>query len=266
MIFTTISNAKKQTGLSYLGGVGVSGKLQKSEKKNGTLTYCIYLAPANTSGYNVCPASTPECRDGCLATSGRALMDIKTGKNTIQKARVKKTKLFFEQQEFFMKWLVAEINQVKIKAKTKNMAVAVRLNGTSDIDWTKPTLNNKTIFQIFPDIQFYDYTKNKNKFNFVPKNYHLTLSHTGRNWFQCKSVMSKGYNVAMIFNVSANKPLPKSYNGFEVVDGDITDLRVKDKKGVIVGLRWKNIADKQANERIKKSCFVIQSNNPAINK
>jgi len=262
MKFTTIANAKRQIGLSYLGRVGISGKLQKSEKKNRTLTYCIYFAPANKSGYNVCRASTPECRRGCLATSGRTLMDIRRGKNIIESARIKKTRLFFEQQEFFMNWLVAEINGVKNKAKNKNMDLCIRLNGTSDIDWTKPTLNCKNIFEIFPDINFYDYTKDKNRFNALPKNYHLTLSFTGRNWFQCKSILKKGYNVAMVFNIPSHKPLPETFEGYTVIDGDITDLRIKDKKGVIVGLRWKNIADKQANDEVKKSCFAIQPNNP----
>ena len=79
MNFTTISKAKKETGLSYLGKINISAKLAKNGKVNHQYTYGIYLAPANTSGYNVCSHSTPECRLGCLATSGRAGMEIVAG-------------------------------------------------------------------------------------------------------------------------------------------------------------------------------------------
>jgi len=258
--FTTIADAKRKTGLAYLGTTGISAKIKKSEIKDNTLTYCLYLAPADTSGYNVCTASTPECRKGCLATSGRARMDIVRGTNIIQRARIKKNKLFFEEQEFFMNWLVKEIATAKQKAKRNKMNFAVRLNGTSDIDWKNVYLDGKNIFQIFSDVDFYDYTKNPNYMKDVPANYHLTLSYTGRNWFGCKKALNNDYNVAMIFNIPINKPLPKKYRGYDVINGDITDLRIKDKKGIIVGLYWKNIADKKANDEVKNSCFVIQEN------
>jgi hypothetical protein len=264
MNFTTIADAKRKTGLSYLGNTNVSGKIEKSQKKDNTLTYCIYLAPADTSGYNVCPASTPECRKGCLATSGRARMEYVRGETMIEKCRINKTKLFFKHQEFFMNWLVAEINSFKLKSIIKKMNFAVRLNGTSDIDWSKVKLNNINIFDLFSDVNFYDYTKNKNKFKNKPTNYHLTLSYTGRNWNACKEMLDNGNNVAMVFNIPAHKPLPKEYRGYKVIDGDITDLRIKDSKGIIVGLHWKNIANKETNEEIKNGIFAIQPNDENI--
>lgn len=265
MNFTTMADAKRKTGLSYLGTTGISAKLIKNEIKENTLTYCIYLAPANTSGYNVCPASTLECRKGCLATSGRAGMDLKTGANIIKNARIKKSKLFVENQNFFMNWLAKEIVSARMKAIKNKMNFAVRLNGTSDIDWNNVRfINGKTIFEIFYDVEFYDYTKNKNKFKNKPANYHLTLSYTGRNWTACKEILDNKENVAMVFNIPNNKPLPKEYKGYEVVNGDITDLRIKDRKGVIVGLHWKNIANKRVNEEIKNGIFAIQPNDENV--
>lgn len=108
MEFTTIGNAKKLTGLSYLGGVNISQKIVKSQKVDKVMTYCLYLAPAKTSGYNVCPFSTPECRKGCLATSGRAKVELLSGISNIQNCRINKTKLFFEQQTFFMYRLILQ--------------------------------------------------------------------------------------------------------------------------------------------------------------
>ena len=156
-----------------------------------------------------------------------------------------------------MDWLVADIKAKKDNATKNGYGFSVRLNGTSDIDWENTYLNGKNIFQIFPDIQFYDYTKNPYKFNKISDNYHLTLSYTGRNWLHCKNVLSKGYNVAVVFNVHKNKSLPTTFNGYKVIDGDVTDYRVNDDKSVIVGLRWKNIANNNHNEHIKESIFVV---------
>lgn len=258
MEFTTIADAKRKTKLSYLGGVNVSQKIIKSQKTDRVMTYCLYLAPAKTSGYQVCPFSTPECRKGCLATSGRARIELLGGIDMIKNCRINKTRLFFEQQTFFMDWLITEINSKLKTATKKSMGFAVRLNGTSDIDWVNVIHKGKNIFQHFPTVQFYDYTKQASKFDNVPENYHLTLSYTGHNWTECQKRLDTGVNVAMVFNIGDTKPLPIKFGGYTVLNGDITDLRIKDAKGIIVGLHWKNIADKKANKEVKQSVFVIQ--------
>lgn len=264
MEFTTIAQAKKQTKLSYLGSVNNSAKLTKNGKVNQH-TYGLYLAPAKTSGYNTCSHSTPECRMGCLNTSGRAGMEILAGKTRTQDCRNKKVQLLFEQQDFFMAWLVAEIKDAQIKAIKAGFYFSVRLNCTSDIDWQNIKLNGQNIFEIFPDVQFYDYTKNSNKFKNIAPNYHLTLSYTGRNWNLCEAVLKAGHNIAMIFNVKSEADLPKTFAGYEVVNGDLTDYRVADAKGVIVGLKFKRIADQQAQKKVINSCFVVQPNDLRFN-
>lgn len=261
MNFTTIGEAKRQTGLSYLGGVNVSAKMIKNLKVSNNMTYAIYLAPAMVSGYNVCPNSTPECRLGCLATSGRAGMDILSGKGMVERARIKKTKLFHEENIFFMKWLIAELTLAKAKAKRKGFDFSVRLNATSDIDWQSENLNGKNIFELFPDVNFYDYTKNPTKFIDKPENYHLTFSYSGHNVAMCEKLLNKGFNVATVFNVKRESDLPKTFMGYKVINGDLTDFRPNDGKGIIVGLKWKQIANKANNEAIKNSIFVVQPEN-----
>lgn len=258
MNFTTIPAAKKQTGLSYLGGINVSAKMIKNLKVSNNLTYAIYLAPAMVSGYNVCPNSTPECRLGCLATSGRAGMDILSGKGMVERARINKTKLFHEHNEFFMNWLVAEIRLAKAKAEKNGYEFSARLNATSDIDWQNTLLNGKNIFEIFPDVNFYDYTKNPTKFIGKPDNYHLTFSYSGYNVEMCKKLLDRGFNIATVFNVKSEKLLPKTFMGYSVINGDLTDFRPNDGKGIIVGLKWKQIANKANNDKIKESIFVVQ--------
>ena len=258
MKFSTIADAKKQTKLSYLGGVATSSKIGHSRTYSHQHTYAIYLSPANVSGYNTCSHSTPECRMGCLNTSGRAGIEIFCGTDKISSARIKKTKLFFEEQEFFMNWMIAEIRYFQKRAEKMGFFFSVRLNATSDIDWSKVLLNGKNIFEIFPEVSFYDYTKNINKFDNIAKNYHLTYSYTGRNWDLCKALLLRGHNVAMVFNVKNEIDLPAMYKGYAVINGDLTDYRIDDAKGIIVGLKWKRIANREAEKQILNSCFVIQ--------
>lgn len=259
MKFTTIANAKKLTGLSYLGNRNISAKLIKNEKVSNVVTYCMYLAPSNSSGYNVCEGSTKECRLGCLSTSGHAAMDITSGKNIIKNCRINKTKLFIEEPNFFMNWLIADLTYHKKKAEKEGLPFSVRLNGTSDIDWTLQfNSDHKNLFEIFNDVMFYDYTKVYNRFENKPLNYHLTFSYTGKNTDQCIELLKQGYNVTVIFDVKKRRELPKEFLGCEVIDGDVTDFRPTDGNGVIVGLRWKRIANKAIEAEIKNSCFVVK--------
>lgn len=257
MEFKTIGQAKKQIKVSYLGAINSSAKLEKNGKISKQLTYGIYLAPATTSGYNVCQSSTPECRMGCLATSGRAGMEISAGIDRISNARVTKTKLFFTDNEFFMQWLIADLKANQIKAENKDYGFSVRLNCTSDIDWAHAYYNGKNIFEHFPNVQFYDYTKIPTKFNGIADNYHLTFSYTGRNGSIAQRLLKQGFNVAVVFDTLKKDALPTEFMGFPVVDGDLTDYRPNDGNGVIVGLRFKRIANQEEQKEVIKSDFVV---------
>jgi hypothetical protein len=266
--FVNRSQAVKSTGLSYLGQCGSSSKIEKNSKVLNIDTYVLYLAPWKSSGYQVCAMATPECIAGCLSTSGRAGMEINTGKGSnIIKARIKKTRMLFENREFVMNWLFAEITANKALSESKGNDFAVRLNGTSDINWLAMKIKGKTLLELFPNTQFYDYTKVPNRFDNIPANYHLTFSYTGRNWDDCERLLKAGFNVAVVFNLRKTynmkaeniKPFPTMFKGFKVIDGDVTDYRPFDKKGVIVGLRFKLIADKVKQKETINSMFVVQS-------
>ena len=268
MKFTTIGNAKKQTGLSYLGSVASSSKIAKGLKYN-EMTYILYLAPASLSGYNVCPGSTAECREACLTESGHNRIDVK--KNAINKARIKKTKLFFEQREFFMGWLVTEINKARNDAFAKGYTFSVRLNGTSDIQPEMFKYKGKVIFNVFNEVTFYDYTKVANRFKLLDKysNYDLTYSFSGYNMLQSLELLenNKG-RVAMVFE---GKQLPKTFMGYKVIDGDEYDMRHLDETGVIIGLKFKFVRTKIDTAHNKfiipmDSKFSVYDVNPMITK
>ena len=255
MKFTTIANTKRDTNLSYLGNINKSAKLAKNGKISHQYTYSIYLAPSSLSGYNVCSHSTPECRVGCLHTSGRNGLEIlsKTKITMTNDCRIKKTRLFYEHPEYFMTWMLAEIERYKTKAIKDGYGFSIRLNCTSDIDWNNVRINGMTLFELYPEVVFYDYSKNPAKFINKPKNYHLTFSFTGRNVNKCKELLEKGFNCAVVFDIKNETELPKTFMGYPVINGDSTDYRPNDPKGVIVGLKFKRIA----NQKAEKGCFVV---------
>lgn len=220
-------------------------KTLKGEKK-GYLTFILHLAPASLSGYNVCPGSSAGCRESCLNTAGRGHM------KGIQDARIRKTKMFFEDRELFMRQLVSDIQAGIRAAERKNLTPVFRLNGTSDIRFeTVPVGSYRNIFEMFPTVQFYDYTKLANRRN-IPANYHLTFSRSEENDHLLSTAIGNGMNVAVVFNVKKGQHLPMSdrsrfsagFGPLPIVDGDDTDLRFLDPDGAIVGLRAKGKARK----------------------
>lgn len=269
MDFTSIKKAISDSGVWYLGGIKTSHKMDLSYK-HGTITYCLYLAPSNLSGYNVCPCSK-YCKEFCLNGSGRNRLDtIHTQKineqnlSAIDKSRIKKTKLFFEEKTFFMNWLIAEIKRAQNYAKKLNMEFSVRLNGTSDINILDFNLDNKNILDLFPTVQFYDYTKVPNRFNLLNKykNYDLTFSFNGHNWTICESLLKKRHKVAVVFNGK----LPKKYRGYNVIDGNKYDMRYIDKGGQIIGLTYHKVANNYKNGKYKKpdTNFIVFENDPFV--
>lgn len=218
-------------------------------------TYILHLAPANLSGYNVCPAASEGCKAACLNSAGRGRFD------NVQAARIRKTKLFFENRAEFMRLLVADIDATIRKAKRTGQKLAIRLNGTSDIDWENiPAVRNtkrgnfykaKNLFTMFIAVQFYDYTKRPDRLvrcAGIP-NYHLTFSRSESNDRMTDNAIKAGYNVAVVFS----KALPTEYKGRPVIDGTLTDLRFLDPKNCIVGLVAKGQGKKDF------SGFVIAS-------
>ena len=263
-LYVNRSQAKEVTEISNLTGINSSSKVAHNEDI-GVYTSIFYGAPARNSGHETCPDATPSCRGACLYASGLAKVEEYAGKNTIKKCRVNRTKLFFEHREFFMDWLVDELKAAQAKAVRDNMVYSVRLNGTTDIAWeTVEVQGFKNIFEMFPDVQFYDYTKSFSRMSLICTidNYHLTFSYTGEgsNVGQSLVLLAAGRNVAVVFDTKRGQKLPASLAGIEVIDGDVTDYRPADKRGVWVGLRLKMQASAKRNEIAINSDFVINAN------
>lgn len=231
-----------QQGLKLL--TTKNSKTVKGEKY-GYKTFILYMAPntLNDEGENLCPMATAGCKKSCLFTAGMGKF------NNVQQARINKANYFIRDRKSFLNNLYFDVLLAQIIADREGLIPVFRLNGTTDIQWEQIKIrDNKNIFDLFPHLQFYDYTKIVKRFNKnLPTNYNLTFSYskeedyyTGEIDSISKKLLHKGINVAVVFR---NK-LPETYLGFPVVNGDETDLRFNDYKGVIIGLTAKGNAIK----------------------
>jgi hypothetical protein len=220
----------------------INAKTNKGEKR-GYLTGILYLVPSDGSGLgNLCPNASAGCRASCLYSAGRGVMP------PVIEGRMRKTRLFFDNAHRFVDLLAVDVDKLIRRANVRDLIPVVRLNGTSDIPWERMRgTNGRTVIERFPNVQFYDYTKRPNRDTLWP-NYHLTFSLSEDNGVQAMLELSRGRNVAVVFAVKqawqnrAAEPLPATWNGYSVVDGDINDLRFLDPAGVVVGLRAKGKA------------------------
>lgn len=216
-----------------------NAKTRKGEKF-GYITYGMHLAPHKLAGRNVCPSASAGCAAACLNTAGRGAM------SNVQKARIAKTRFFFEDRPAFLAQLRKEIQSAIRSAERKNMKPCFRLNLTSDIAWEKIGIP-----QEFPEQTFYDYTKIYRRcWDDLPENYHITFSRSETNDGQVEElILDSAVNVAVVFRNS----LPKKWKGRKVINGDETDLRFLDPHSSIVGLVEKGLAKKD------ETGFVIEA-------
>ena len=241
-----------------------NGTTNVKTAKNGNefLTAQHSMRPSNLSGIgNVCSSASEGCRSACLESSGNASIF-----QMINAARDAKTIAWYLCRQWYLENLNRCLTRWERKAQRKNKTLAVRLNVLSDIKW-----ENYLPLETFENVIFYDYTKHVNRFNrscFVRDNYHLTFSKSETNSANCVDLLNSGVNVTMVFhnhdkrrvgNRSKFQTLPKTFWGFNVIDGDTTDARFQDKTGnpgYIIGLRLKS-ANKTVFDNAVHSGFSI---------
>ncbi len=203
------------------------------------MTFGLHLAPYTLSGRNVCPYASKGCAEACLNTAGRGHM------NSVQEARIRKTKMFYEGKANFLHFLNKDIYAAKQKAKREGLQPCFRLNLTSDISWER-----YGIIQNNPDVQFYDYTKNhvramKFANKELPENYHLTFSRSENHKISfIQSMVNLGTNVAVVFDKDLQQNGGGGWEDMITINGDKHDLRFLDKPNRIVALKAKGKATK----------------------
>lgn len=210
-------------------------------------TYILHFAPHKLSGHNVCTHASRGCIIGCLNTAGHGGI-FKAGEttNAIQLARIRRTRLFFEDKATFFDQLIADITLAQKQTRRKGLKLSIRLNGTSDIVWERKRIPSgaymgMTIFDVFPAVTFYDYSKIPNRK--PPANYHITFSKADGNEGNVQKAIASRQNVAVVFRGA----LPAMYLGLPVISGDDSDLRFLDPAGHIIGLTAKGRAKKDTS-------------------
>jgi hypothetical protein len=230
----------------------------KAEKAGdyGYLNIIHYLAPTDIAGVgNVCPHASPACAAACLGWfSGHAAMvkDVERDRNATRDSRIDKTRAFMRDRRTYLARMVLEIARHKRRAIAAGVKLCVRLNGSSDIAWEgiRAADNGMTLFEIFSDVQFVDYTKNPRRFDRqLPANYCLTFSRSEVNEAVALELLARDVNVAIVFAGAK----PDSWHGYPVIDGDQHDLRMLDPRGVVVGL-----SPKGKKARDDRSGFVVR--------
>ena len=218
---------------SKLLNIDNNTKTVKGQKK-GYKTAILYLAPSTQSGFQVCPMASEGCKKACLYTAGHGAF------SNVQQGRINKTRWFMQDRQSFLTQLKKEISNHIKNCDKKGYIPCVRLNGTSDISW-----ENYNIIHAFPNVQFYDYTKiYKRALKYVngqyPSNYHITYSLNEDNKKEAFEILKLRGNISAVFR----KYLPKTYQGYTVINADDTDLRFTDDNNVIAGLVAKGQAKK----------------------
>ena len=221
------------------------GTTNAKTEKNELRTFILYLSPStfNSFGKNVCTDASIGCIESCLNKSGLAAIYT-----SIEKARIAKTDFYFSQRTEFCEMLAKELINISKNAVKGNYQVAIRLNGTSDLDFHAIVkMRTEIDLLALPNLVFYDYTKHIGKIKkYLPLiqsgKYVLTFSRSENNWSECTEALNMGINVAVVFD--DKKPFPSDYMGFQVIDGDKSDIEMLSNSGLILGLKAKGKAKK----------------------
>ena len=227
--------------------IDTNAKTSKGTSK-GYLTGILYMYPNAKTCPHAESAGCSAWKHGlCLVNSGMAGVY-----KSVNMARERKTDLFFNDRPTFFNLLIKDINSLIKRANRLNLIPIVRLNGTSDIRYEDIIVHEgKNIFELFRNVQFYDYTKISHRLDHKIPNYDLTFSYSAKPEYakQVTTAIAFKSRIAVVFS----KKIPETFLGMEVIDGDKHDLRFTEQRNVIIGLIAKGKA------RNVESDFVINA-------
>ena len=220
LTYTTKGKLFDELGISYFASVDSSQKVEKGKKENFQ-TLILYLSAGKNAGKDICSFASTGCRLACLVASGHSLIEKRAGKHVIDVSRIVKTWLTVYRKDIAIDVLKHEIRLASARAERKGHKFAVRLNGTSDLDFYE-------IYESFPQVQFYDYTKNPER---VPlPNYHLTFSYSQANKARLKHYkQAQARGQAIAFPVRSDE-FEQACELVDCFSMDTTDLRFLDKR------------------------------------
>ena len=220
-----------------------NAKLLKSDKQRRKrhskskryLSSILHLAPHKLSGFDVCPMAKA-CAQLCVNYNGKGQMRVEAFENMadsdlwlldniaealqhpVHAARIGKTRLLKLAPELFAELLEQDLKRFVAYCAKHSRFPLCRPNGTSDIAWEATRFErfgNRTIFEQFPSVQFYDYTKlYRRAVNFarglLPSNYDLTFSRDESNGAKARKIVDMGGRVAIVVR---SKRMRKLWSG-----------------------------------------------------
>lgn len=201
-------------------------------KKSARLVWSLTLAPAMSSGMiNTC-VRYADCQDICVLTSGKG------GVPSVQRARAARTAFLYRAPHAFAVLLADEIDRAARIAQRDDREWRIRLNAASDIPWeiAAPWLLERIRAN---GGAAYDYTKSWARQD--TPGYTLCRSVDSRQDVDkiIATVVNQRRNVAVILPIAKGDPVPTMWNGMLAIDGDVSDDRTADPRGVVVILRAK---------------------------
>jgi hypothetical protein len=236
-----------------MGKILRDGKSNSKIRKNPFRTWNVALAHANTSGYEVCPYRSEGCTEACNSMAGRGHMP------SVQQARIRLTRRFFEDRVGFLAQLQSELDNANRLMVRTNDTGLVRLNTSSDIAWERMIRIDHS------NLRYYDYTKSLDRAMMslnghkLYNSYRLCYSwNENSNEADVESYLDAGGTVAVVVDVPYNPQsgvvgsLPTVWKGRPMIDGDETDDRYHDPKGVWIGLRLKGMNNAKDAARASK--------------
>lgn len=235
--FKTLSGETLTIAKHLLSKGSSNAKLSKNELES----FILYLKPSrdNSKGIDLCTSASDICRELCLDYSGRGVF------NSVQDARRRRTEFYLHDRNGFLEMLINELTKINARAKRLGGKIAIRLNGTSDLDFIAIIKNRFgiDILEAYEHLEFYDYTKHVGKITkYAGTRYKLTFSRTETNEQTAREMLNFA-PVAVVFD--HKKPLPAYYMGVPVIDGDASDDQMLNLgAGVILGLKAKGRAKK----------------------
>lgn len=230
---------RQRHGLKTAGAILTDPSSQPKLGKSERAAYGLMLTPARGlpveflgRRVNLCPMASKGCAAACLGpNSGKGVL------SSVQHARNVRTGFVLQHPYEAGILIGSEI----AAAQRKHGKVSLRLNTVSDIRW-ELVAPGALEYLIENDVRMYDYTAWRPEDREPMPGYHLTYSakeptHTPDAYLE--GILSGDGNVSMPFAVRKGQPLPETWHGYKVIDGDLSDDRTLDPSGVVVGLRQK---------------------------
>ena len=267
-----LNEALRAYGCTLDSFAGSNPKLEKS----AVPTFGNSLDPSIDG--RICPHKGL-CGDLCLKGSGMQFASKYA-------SRAAKTRLLYKNRHLFMLAVVVAI----ARKQRKHGRINYRANVISDVPYWHssfrfmPTMEETTlleklgldllpsgsysIFEIFPDVVFYDYTKTFATLieSIDIANFHITFSLDGqKNISEALTALKHGFNVAVPALIERPEFFTIAGQKFRTYDADASDDRTLDPKpgigglGSIGWLKYKRVVGNPANNGFLMETDHIQS-------